>query len=48
MKIRIRYILLALLIVGIIMNWMQESYNEALTLCLEKHSMDTCFYSLNH
>ena len=33
---------------ALLLNYMQQDYNKAMEICQEKHSFDTCFYSLNH
>lgn len=48
MKIKLRYWLLAIVLVGILLNWLNESEKAAMAACEKTHSRDTCFYSLHH
>lgn len=41
-------VLIAVSVLGGILYYMNTDYNESMKICQEKHSFDTCFYSLNH
>lgn len=45
---KLRYYILAALIVGILLYWLNESDKAAMIECQKKHSFYTCFYSLHH